>query len=155
MVRFLTQHHRLLAIIGFIFIVATITIGLIFGPFNGILPENLRKWLGYPIPTDNNEEIAVQLLVNFNGFHSDINETIIFKINQTATVYSILLAANLTVDVKEFPNGLFIEAIEGVYQNTNYHWWYFVNSSSGGVAADRYDLRDNDVKIVNWVYKKY
>ena len=155
MAQFLERYHRLIAIIGFVFIVGILTIGLIFGPFNGILPEALRKRLGYHTSTNDNEEITVQLVVNFNGFHIDINETIIFKANQTATVYSILLAANLTVETKEFPNGLFIEAIEGVWQNTNYHWWYFVDNISGGISADRYNLRTNDVKIVKWVYKNY
>jgi hypothetical protein len=84
-----------------------------------------------------------------------INQTIIIKVNQTASAYSILLLANLTVDVKTFPNGLFIEAIEGIEQTADNYWKYYVNGVAGGISSSKFDLRENGAQEVSWIFKSY
>ncbi|MGC9777940.1 MAG: DUF4430 domain-containing protein [Candidatus Heimdallarchaeota archaeon] len=153
---FIEKNYQILSIAGFIVIVLVITGGLIFGPFNEILPETLREKLGYPAEHPNLEtEINVQLIVDFNGFHENINETILFGINQTATAYSILTVANLTVKVREYNNGYYVEAIEGIEENSNYSWFYKVDGEAGAIASNRYDLRANNTTFVQWMYQSY
>ncbi len=156
MTNFIEKNYRMLSIIGFVLIVSIITSGLIFGPFNEILPDSLREKLGYPTTSTNlDEDIVVRLIVDFNGFHTNFNQTILIQANNTASAYSILLLANLTVDVKTFPNGLFIEAIAGIEQSSDFYWKYYVNGEAGGIASDRYDLRANNAQEVKWMYKSH
>jgi len=140
-------------IIGSIIILLTLTGGLIFGPFNGILPESLREKLGY---SNNLEgEITVQLFVNFNGFHENLNKSIFFESNENATAFTILEKANLTLQVNTYQNGVFIEGIEGVAQNSEYGWWYQADGVDGGIASNKFDLRVNNVQTLIWLYKNY
>ena len=156
MTKFIEKNYRVLAIIGFILIVFVITGGLIFGPFNEILPDSLRDRLGYPTTSSSlDEEIQVRLIVDFNGLRENINQTILIEANQTASAYSILLLANLSVIARTFPNGLFIEAIEGFEQTTEYYWKYYVDGEAGGIASDRFDLRENNIQEVSWIYKSF
>ena len=137
-------------------IIFIITGGLIFGPFNEILPDSLREKLGYPTTsTSLDEEIEVRLIVDFNGFRENINQTVIIEANQNASAYTILLLANLSVDVKTFPNGVFIEAIAGIEQTAENYWKYYVNGVAGGIPSDRFDLRENNAKEVSWIYTSY
>jgi hypothetical protein len=154
MKKFIEKNYRRLSIIGFVLIVIVISGGLIFGPFNEILPDSLREKLGYSTTSTNlDEDIEVRLVVDFNGFRENINQTILIKANNTASAYSILLLANLTVDVKTFPTGLFIEAIAGIEESPDYYWKYYVNGVAGGIASDRFDLRENNAQEVSWMYK--
>ncbi len=156
MANFIEKNYRLLSIIGFILIIFVITGGLIFGPFNEILPDSLREKLGYSTTSTNlDEEIQVRLIVDFNGFLENINQTILIKVNQTASAYTILLLANLTVEVRTFQTGLFIEAIAGIEQTTDNYWKYYVDGSAGSIASDKFDLRENNAQEISWIYKSY
>ena len=109
------------AIIGSVIIIGIIASGLIFGPFNEILPESIRVKLGYDSPTVTDQELIVRLFIDFGTIKDNINQTIIFKANETATAYSILLQANLTVEIDQYPNGIFVLGIEGVTQNSEHY----------------------------------
>ncbi|MBD3189402.1 MAG: DUF4430 domain-containing protein [Candidatus Heimdallarchaeota archaeon] len=154
MSNFVKKHYKTLTIIGSVFILAVVVSGLIFGPFNEILPESLRKRLGYS--SDPSEEsLEVNLFINFNGYGENVNRSLSFLANQTATAYSILLQANLSVESKSFAQGIFIEAIEGVYQDNDHFWWYLVDGEDGTVASNRCNLREKNAKKVTWIYKSY
>ncbi|NHJ86504.1 MAG: hypothetical protein FK734_13650 [Asgard group archaeon] len=140
-------------IIGSIIIILTLTGGLIFGPFNYILPESLRDKLGYN--NDLEGELTVQLYIDFNGFHENINESIFFETNEIATAYSILEKANLTLQVENYQDSVFIEGIEGIIQNSVYGWWYIADGVDGGIAANKFNLRANEVHTLLWLYKDY
>lgn len=152
---FISKNHKTLAIIGGIIIVLIITSGLLFGPFNGILPDSLREKLGYSVNNDIDNEITVQLFIDFNGELQNINVTITIPANHTATAYSILLQANLTVEYENYPNGKYITSIGGVAEDITHFWQYLVDDVSGNVAADRYDLRAYDSTTVNWIFRTY
>lgn len=156
MANFIEKNYRLLSIIGFILIVFVITGGLIFGPFNEILPDSLREKLGYSTTsTGLDEEMEVRLIVDFNGFRENINQTILIEVNHTASAYTILLLANITVEVRTFPNGIFVEAIAGIEQNVDNYWKYYVDGSAGSIASDKFDLRENNAQEISWIYKSY
>jgi len=156
MANFIEKNYRLLSIIGFVLIVFVITGGLIFGPFNEILPDSLREKLGYSTTSTNlDEEMQVRLIVDFNGFRENINQTIIIETKQTASAYTILLLANLSVEVKTFLNGIFVEVIAGIEQNAGNYWKYYVDGIAGGIASDKFDLRENNAQEISWIYKSY
>ena len=154
MSNFLTKNHKVLTIIGGIIIIGVITIGLLFGPFNNILPDSFREKLGYSIDSGD-EKITVQLYIDFNGARDEINISISFQENQTATVYSILIKANLTVEFENYPNGKYIKSIEGIAEDSNHYWKYLVDDEAGTVAADRYNLRTEGTMRVSWLYNEY
>ena len=156
MANFIEKNYRLLSIIGFILIVFVITGGLIFGPFNEILPDSLREKLGYSTTsTGLDEEMEVRLIVDFNGFRENINQTILIEVNQTASAYTILLLANITVEVRIFPSGIFVEAIAGIEQSVDNYWKYYVDGSAGSIASDKFDLRENNAQEISWIYKSF
>lgn len=153
MKQFIEKHHRMFAIIGSVIIIGIIASGLIFGPFNEILPESIRVKLGYDSPTVTDQELIVRLFIDFGTIKDNINQTIIFKANETATAYSILLQANLTVEIDQYPNGIFVLGIEGVTQNSEHYWQYLVDDVAGNIASDRFDLNLNNAQKVSWLYK--
>ena len=156
MANFIEKNYRLLSIIGFILIVFVITGGLIFGPFNEILPDSLREKLGYSTTsTDLDEEMQVRLIVDFNGFRENINQTILLEVNQTASAYTLLLLANLTVEVRTFSSGVFVEAIAGIEQSVDYYWKYYVDGSAGTIASDKFNIRENNAQEISWIYKSF
>jgi len=152
---FISKNHKILAIIGGIVIVLVITSGLLFGPFNEVLPDSLREKLGYSVNSDIDNEITVQLFIDFDGEQQNINVTITIPANHSATAYSILLQANLTVEYESYPNGKYITSIGGVAEDMTHYWRYLVDNESGNVAADRYDLRSFESKIVSWIFRTY
>lgn len=153
MKQFIEKHHKILAILGSVIIIGIIASGLIFGPFNEILPESIRVKLGYDSPSVTDQEFTIQLYVDFGAIKESINQTIIFETNETATAYSILIQANLTVEIKQYPNGIFVLGIEGVTQNSEHYWQYLVDNVAGNIASDRFDLNANNVQKVSWLYK--
>ncbi len=150
---FISKNHKILSIIGGTIIVLVITSGLLFGPFNGILPDSLREKIGYGVNNDIEGEITVQLFVDFNDERQTINITITIPTNRSATAYSILLYANLTVEYEDYPNGKYITSIGGVTEDLTHNWQYLVDDESGNVAADRYNLRAFESTIVSWIFK--
>jgi len=140
-------------IAGALVIMSVIIGGLIFGPFNEILPDSLREKLGYT--TSETGTITTQLYVDFNAARENVNLTIIFQENETATAYTILLKANLTVQIKEYQQGIYVEGIEGVLQNATHYWWYQIDGQDGVIAANRLNLRSNEVQTVTWLFKHY
>ncbi len=156
MANFIEKNYRLLSIIGFILIVFIITGGLIFGPFNEILPDSLREKLGYSTTSSNwDEDMEVRLIIDFSGFRENINQTILIEANHTASAYTIMLLANLSVEVRIFPSGIFVEAIAGIEQTANNYWKYYVGSSAGNIASDKFDLRENNAQEISWIYKSF
>ena len=156
MSNFIEKNYRWLSVAGFVLIVLVVTGGLIFGPFNEILPEPLREKLGYPAKqSELDTEITVQLFVNFNGFREDINKTVPFGVNQSATAYSILIVANLTIKVREYNTGYYVEAIEGIEENSSHSWFYEVDGEAGVIASNRFDLRSTNTSVVQWTYREY
>ena len=156
MANFIEKNYRLLSIIGFILIVFIITGGLIFGPFNEILPDSLREKLGYSTTSTNlDEEMEVRLIVDFNGFRENINQTILLVVNQTASAYTILLLANITVEVRNFSSGIFVEAIAGIEQSIDNYWKYYVDGSAGSIASDKFNIRENNAQEISWIYKSF
>ena len=156
MANFIEKNYRLLSIIGFILIVFVITGGLIFGPFNEILPDSLREKLGYSTTSSNwDEDMEVRLIIDFSGFRENINQTILIEANHTASAYTILLLANISVEVRTFPNGIFVEAIAGIEQSIDNYWKYYVDGSAGSIASDKFDLRENNAQEISWIYKSY
>ena len=156
MANFIEKNYRLLSIIGFILIVFVITGGLIFGPFNEILPDSLREKLGYSTTSSNwDEDMEVRLIVDFSGFRENINQTILIEANHTASAYTIMLLANLSVKVMTFPNGIFVEAIAGIEYSVDNYWKYYVDGSAGSIASDKFDLRENNAQEISWIYKSY
>lgn len=145
------KKYLILSITGFIIILLTLTGGLIFGPLNHILPESIRKKLGYTIETGT--EITVRLIIDYNGERENYNETIFFMENQTATAYSILETANLTVISTAYQDDIFVEAINGIEQNATHYWWYLIDGIDGGIASNRFDLRSNNVEVVTWIFR--
>ncbi|MEA2069851.1 MAG: DUF4430 domain-containing protein [Asgard group archaeon] len=147
--------QKITTITGAIIIGLVVFSGLLFGPLNFILPENLREKLGY-----NNEEsstpepLTVDLYVDFNKMRANINQTITFNSSETATAYNILLKANLSVTVISYPNELFITSIANISQDNHHYWWYYIDGVDGTVAADRCNLRTNNITEVIWEYKE-
>ncbi|MFW9921709.1 MAG: DUF4430 domain-containing protein [Candidatus Thorarchaeota archaeon] len=144
---------RILAIIGTTIVLGIIASGLIFGPFNEILPESWRERLGYLTETINNTPFEIRLIVNFGDFLPLENITLNIPVNETCTAYSVLLVANFTVEMDQFPSGIFIKGINGVNQDSRHYWWYLVDGISGTIASNKYDLRSNEIKEVTWIYK--
>ncbi|MCG3254325.1 MAG: hypothetical protein KAX09_10765 [Candidatus Heimdallarchaeota archaeon] len=156
MANFIEKNYRLLSIIGFILIVFIITGGLIFGPFNEILPDSLREKLGYSTTSSNwDEDMEVRLIIDFSGFRENINQTILIEANHTASAYTIMLLANLSVEVRIFPSGIFVEAIAGIEQSVDNYWKYYVDGSAGSIASDKFDLRENNAQEISWIYKSF
>ncbi|MCE7745566.1 MAG: DUF4430 domain-containing protein [Candidatus Heimdallarchaeota archaeon] len=156
MANFIEKNYRLLSIIGFILIVFIITGGLIFGPFNEILPDSLREKLGYSTTSSNwDEDMEVRLIIDFSGFRENINQTILIEANHTASAYTIMLLANLSVKVRIFPSGIFVEAIAGIEQSVDNYWKYYVDGSAGSIASDKFDLRENNAQEISWIYKSF
>lgn len=153
MKQFIAKNHKLLAIFGSMIVISIVVSGLIFGPFNSILPDSLREKLGYSNPITD-REFTVQLIVNFGGKEGNINQTILFTTNETATAYTILLKANLTLDIEEYPNGIYVNGIEGIAENATHYWQYLVDGIAGSIAANRYDLVSNNAKEVSWLFKR-
>jgi hypothetical protein len=154
MKEFIKQNHKILGIIGSLCLAGIIIAGLIFGPLNIVLPRDLRERLGYLAPTSEPYPISVDLFVDFNGAKEVINLTVHFKANQTATAYSILLQANLSVSVnEEYSFGVYITGIEGIKQDAVHYWWYLIDGENGLVAADKCNLRTLQAKAVSWIYK--
>jgi hypothetical protein len=151
MVKAIEKKYLIISIAGFIIILLTLTGGLIFGPFNHILPESLRKKLGYTL--ESGTEITVRLIIDYNGELENFNETIFFLENQTATAYSILEVANITVIITANQDDIFVEAINGIEQNVTHYWWYLIDGIDGGIASNRFDLRSNNVEVVTWVFR--
>jgi len=151
--QFIEKHHKIFATIGSVIIIGIIASGLIFGPFNEILPDSIRVRLGYDSPSVTDQELIIRLFVDFGTIKDNINQTIIFKANETATAYSILLQANLTVEIDQYPNGIFVLGIEGVTQNSEHYWQYLVDDVAGNIASDRFDLNLNNAQKVSWLYK--
>lgn len=150
----ITVHKStILAILGITIVLGIITSGLIFGPFNEILPEAWRERLGYPTETNNDTPFEIRLIVNFGNIQPLENITLSIPINETCTAYSVLLTANFTVEIDQYPSGIFIKGINGVNQDTSYYWWYLVDGISGTLASNKYDLRSNEIKEVTWIYK--
>ncbi|MHA1628625.1 MAG: DUF4430 domain-containing protein [Candidatus Heimdallarchaeota archaeon] len=144
---------KLITVAGVMLIATVIIGGLIFGPFNKLLPESLRRKLGYDTTTTG--VITARLIVDFNGARVNVNTTITFQENETATAYSILIKANLTLKIKEYQQGIYIEGIEGVTQNATHFWWYQINGKDGTVAANRLDLRSYSAWLVSWIFRRY
>ena len=149
MPNFIEKNYRLIAIIGSVLVGAIIIGGVTLGVLNDfwrnpeqVVPEGV-------------EPITVNLFVEFNGFHSNINTTINFTENQTANAYTILINANLTVIVDQYPNGVYIQSIEGIGQSANHYWWYQVDGVDGHVAANRFNLREVNASQVIWIYRSY
>ena len=151
---FIEKNHKIFAIVGSILIIAIIFSGLLFGPLNMILPDSFREKLGYSTDTAD-VDITIQLIVNFNGYHTDVNQSIIILANETATVYSVLLLANLTIDIDNYSYGIYVKGIEGIIQDTSHYWWYLVDGKAGSVAANKFDLRQNNASVVNWIYRSF
>ncbi|MHA1124212.1 MAG: hypothetical protein ACTSO7_00900 [Candidatus Heimdallarchaeota archaeon] len=149
MTNFIEKNYRLIAIIGSVLVGAIIIGGVTLGVLN-----DFWKNPGQETP-EGAKPITVNLFVNFNGFHSNINTTIYFTENQTANGYTILLNANLTVTIDQYANGVYIRGIEGISQNINHYWWYQVDDIDGHVAADRFNLRDVNASVVTWIYRSY
>ncbi|MCF2142697.1 MAG: hypothetical protein K9W42_03260 [Candidatus Heimdallarchaeota archaeon] len=144
---------KLITIAGALLIATVIIGGLIFGPFNEVLPENLRRKLGYNTTTAG--VITTHLIVDFNGARVNINTTITFQENETATAYSILIKANLTLKIREYQQGIYIEGIDGVIENATNFWWYQIDGKDGAVAANRLDLRSYSARLVTWTFRRY
>lgn len=147
MTKFIEENYRLIAIIGSVLVGAIIISGVTLGVLN-----DFWKNPGQEIP-EGVKPITVDLFVNFNGFHTNINTTIYFTENQTANAYTILVNANLTVTFDQYPNGVYIRSIEGISQNANHYWWYQVDGIDGHVAADRFNLREVNATQVIWIYR--
>jgi len=149
MTNFIEKNYRLIAIIGSVVVGAIIISGVTIGVLN-----DFWRNPGQEIPGEV-KPITVNLLVDFNGFHSNINTTIHFTENQTANAYTILINANLTVTFDQYPNEVFIRSIEGISQDTNHYWWYIVDGIDGHVAANRFNLREVNASQVLWIYRSY
>lgn len=66
------------------------------------------------------------------------------------SVYDVLQHVDEELSVKEYDFGIMIDKI-GEFENTKERTWtYFVNGNVGKVAADRYELQDEDK--VEWRY---
>jgi hypothetical protein len=152
MVQSTRRIYILITVVGTFVVATTLAGGLIFGPFHNILPDSWEEKLGYQ--TSTGSEITVQLVIDYNGEKELFNESIFFSENQTATAFSILEIANISVKTNTQPNGIYVEAIGGIEENSTHYWWYYIDGESGGVASNRYDLRVNNAATVTWIFKK-
>jgi hypothetical protein len=150
MTNFIEKNYRLIAIIGSVVVGAIIISGVTIGVLNDFWRNPEQE-----IPEEGLKPITVDLYVNFNGFHSNINTTIHFTNNQTASAYTILVNANLTVTFDQYPHGVYIRSIEGINQNINHYWFYQVDGMDGHIASDRFDLREVNASQVTWIYRSF
>ena len=56
---------------------------------------------------------------------------------------------NFDVDARWAGNRVYIDAIDGVYQNETHGWQYWVNGNYATVAANLYTLKDGDFVLWN------
>lgn len=57
-----------------------------------------------------------------------------------------------TVETKQYEFGKFVTGIGDVIAHDEYGWIYYVNSVSGNVASDKYELKTGDQ--VEWKFEK-
>ncbi|MDO5844095.1 MAG: DUF4430 domain-containing protein [Methanocorpusculum sp.] len=69
------------------------------------------------------------------------------------TVFGVLLASGKTLETKEWPGGIYINAIDGIAQDENLNGWlYQVNGEAPSVMSNNYDIKNGD-RIV-WYYSE-
>jgi hypothetical protein len=59
---------------------------------------------------------------------------------------------NILIRSKQYDFGVFVESVAGKENSKDYAWIYFVNGTSGDVAADRMKINAGD--MVEWKYTK-
>ncbi len=72
------------------------------------------------------------------------------------TPYEALLVSaeknNRVVSTKQYDFGIFVTGVGDVMTTAEYGWIYYVNTVSGNVAADSYELKSGDQ--IEWKFEK-
>lgn len=76
------------------------------------------------------------------------------EIKEAATAFSVLEKAvqekEIPIETQQYDFGVFVKSINNLESDTNLSWIYFVNGTSGNVAADQKILQPGD--LVEWKY---
>ena len=127
---------------------------LVFGQFATNRLSKVGPATSSPIPLEmHEEEQSVTLVVDFSDgnvhrFSKDWSDG--------DTAYSLLQEYAESREVEfsktQYDFGVFVESIDGKESTQDMAWIYFVNGTSGDVAADKFELNSGDQ--VEWKYIK-
>jgi hypothetical protein len=98
-----------------------------------------------------NQSGNTQIVLDF-GNGEALSRSQAFQRGETA--YSILASLtdenDIPMNVQQYDFGVFVSSIGGFESGSNKAWIYFVNGTSGNVAADKYFLEPGD--LIEWRY---
>lgn len=96
-----------------------------------------------------NESFQVQLEIKLPGQV----KTYQLRANQGATAFK-LLNDSYEVNYKQYEQGYFVTAINGVKQNQTHSWLYFVNEQPPSQAINEYKLSEGDKVSFRYLSQK-
>ena len=104
-----------------------------------------------PAPVIRVEQPKLQAQVVIENGETKIEATVSAKTAFEA-LQNLARQNNLDLKTKQYDFGVFVEGIGGVENTKEKAWLYFINGKSAEVAADKYELKAQDV--VEWKYIK-
>ena len=95
----------------------------------------IRYYLGFTTGKVRGNQIEVNLTVDFGNY----TKTQIVRVNNGTTVFDVL-NSKTSVSYKNYSTGRFVTGINGVMQDKEHYWIYFVNGKPPMMAVDKYRL---------------
>ena len=91
-------------------------------------------------------KIKINLTIDY-GDHANSE---ILSVSNRSTVFDALNQTH-NVSYKEYSIGVFITSIDGISQDSEHSWLYFVNGKLPSISADNYVLNGNESVIFKYV----
>ncbi len=121
----------------------------------GILAYGLIRYndlTSFEDEKERTQPIKVILKIDFAGLRPQVSQTIVS--NTSISALSILELGGHNVSVKWYGELAYVQAIDGVWENTaikGYYWIYYVNGQWGNKASNLFYLDSN--MTVEWKYE--
>lgn len=101
------------------------------------------------------EEVIVESKATLSiDFGEEIVKTFDLTLGLDDTAFSVLKKTceneNINLEIQQYDFGVFVKKIDDFESTVDKSWIYFVNGTSGNVAADQYILNPDDV--IEWKY---
>lgn len=136
---------------SFIIVLFLVCLGLVllyrpasYNSFSPAAPPATRS----PAPT-----VSATLVIDFGSQKSTSSTR---DLPATSSAFSLLRKVttrqNIPLTFKEYPFGTMVESINGLKNNSQKSWIYFVNGKSPDVGADKYIINSGD--RIEWRYIK-
>ena len=115
------------------------------------LPKFSSETPAQPIEIETTTAKTASVAVDFGDDSAISNE---FEINSETTAYSLLQeiaqTESLELATEQYDFGIFVKAVNGYESTAERSWIYFVNGTSGDIAADQKKI--NAGETVEWKY---